>query len=38
MSDTPSPFTGTATLIRLILRRDRVRIPTWIVGVVGFTV
>jgi ABC-2 type transport system permease protein len=28
--------TGTWTLIRFILRRDRIRIPIWIVGIVGF--
>ncbi len=28
-------FTGTATLVRLILRRDRVRLPIWFVGIVG---
>jgi ABC-2 type transport system permease protein len=27
---------GTATLIRLTLRRDRIRIPAWTVGVVAF--
>ncbi len=30
------PLTGTGTLVRLALRRDRVRLPTWLVGVVGF--
>jgi ABC-2 type transport system permease protein len=29
-------FTGTRTLIRFILRRDRLRLPIWILGVVGF--
>lgn len=32
------PLAGTGGLIRLILRRDRVRIPLWIFAVVGFTV
>lgn len=31
-------FTGTAKLARLILRRDRVRIPVWIVAIVGTVV
>lgn len=30
------PLAGTAALIRLILRRDRIRIPAWTAGVVGF--
>lgn len=33
-------FTGTTTLVRLILRRDRVRLPIWvfsILGLVGFS-
>jgi ABC-2 type transport system permease protein len=30
-----SGLTGTATMIRLILRRDRLRIPLWIVGIAG---
>lgn len=29
---------GTRTLIRLILRRDRVRLPVWILGIVAMTV
>ncbi len=29
-------FKGTSTLIRFMLRRDRVRIPLWIAGIVGF--
>ncbi len=29
-------YAGTATLARLALRRDRVRLPLWLVGVVGF--
>jgi ABC-2 type transport system permease protein len=29
-------LTGTGTLVRLALRRDRVRLPAWLVGVVGF--
>lgn len=32
-----SRFTGTATLVRLILRRDRVRLPVWVVSLVGLT-
>ncbi len=28
-------FTGTPTLVRLILRRDRVRLPVWVVSIVG---
>jgi len=28
-------FAGTWTLIKLILRRDRVKLPIWIVGIVG---
>jgi ABC-2 type transport system permease protein len=31
-------LTGTWTLIRFILRRDRVRLTIWIVGIVGFFV
>ncbi|MFX0537692.1 ABC transporter permease [Ornithinimicrobium sp. Y1847] len=34
------PFTGTGHLIRLILRRDRIRLPLWIFGItatVGFS-
>lgn len=31
-----SALTGTATLIRFILRRDRVRVPVWIAAIVGF--
>ncbi len=30
-----APFTGTRHLIRLILRRDRIRLPVWLVGVGG---
>jgi len=30
-------FAGTANLVRFILRRDRVRIPIWILALVGFT-
>ncbi len=36
----PDRFTGTATLVRLVLRRDRIRLPIWvlsIVGLVGFS-
>lgn len=29
-------LTGTWTLIRFILRRDRIRLPIWIIGIVGF--
>ena len=29
-------LTGTGTLIRFILRRDRWRLPIWILGIVGF--
>lgn len=32
---TPDGFAGTAALVRLALRRDRVRIPVWVLGVVG---
>lgn len=28
-------FAGTGSLVRLALRRDRVRIPVWVVGIVG---
>ena len=31
-------FTGTWTLARFVLRRDRVRIPVWLLGVTGFVV
>jgi ABC-2 type transport system permease protein len=31
-----SAFSGTGTLIRFMLRRDRIRIPLWIAGIVGF--
>ena len=31
-------FAGTATLTRFFLRRDRIRIPIWMVGVVGLVV
>lgn len=31
-------FTGTGTLLRLMLRRDRVRIPLWIGGIALFSV
>ena len=33
-------FTGTLALVRLVLRRDRVRLPVWLVaqiGLVGFS-
>jgi ABC-2 type transport system permease protein len=33
-----SAFTGTGILIRFILRRDRLRLPIWIIGIVGFFV
>lgn len=29
---TPGPFTGTGTLVRFMLRRDRVRLPAWLAG------
>ena len=30
-----TPFTGTRHLVRLILRRDRIRLPLWLVGLGG---
>ncbi|QIK65527.1 hypothetical protein G7072_03480 [Nocardioides sp. HDW12B] len=36
----PDRFTGTLALVRLVLRRDRVRLPVWLgaqVGLVGFS-
>jgi len=30
-----TPFTGTRHLVRLILRRDRIRLPLWVVGLGG---
>ncbi len=33
---TAGALAGTGTLVRLVLRRDRVRLPLWLVGVVGF--
>ena len=30
-----SPFTGTRHLLRLVLRRDRLRLPLWLVGLGG---
>lgn len=30
-----TPFTGTRHLLRLILRRDRIRLPVWLVGLGG---
>jgi ABC-2 type transport system permease protein len=30
-----SDLTGTASMVRLVLRRDRVRLPVWIVALVG---
>lgn len=30
-----SSLTGTVRLVRLVLRRDRVRLPAWLVGLVG---
>lgn len=33
-----SPLAGTGTLIRFILRRDRVRLPIWIGAIVLFTI
>jgi ABC-2 type transport system permease protein len=32
------PFTGTATLVRFALRRDRFRIPAWLVGITAVQV
>lgn len=29
--------TGTSALVRLILRRDRIRLPAWVLGIVGMT-
>ncbi|CAM3342076.1 ABC transporter permease [Stackebrandtia soli] len=40
-ADTPAEggvLTGTWALIRLILRRDRIRVPVWILSIVAFTV
>lgn len=34
----PGTLTGTATLVRFKLRRDRVKLPAWIAGVVLFVV
>lgn len=31
-------FTGTWTLLKLALRRDRIRLPIWIVSIVGLTI
>jgi ABC-2 type transport system permease protein len=30
-----SPYAGTATLARLVLRRDRLRLPLWLIGLGG---
>jgi ABC-2 type transport system permease protein len=30
-----APFAGAATLARLIVRRDRLRLPLWLVGLGG---
>ena len=30
-----SPFTGTRHLVRLVLRRDRLRLPLWLIGLGG---
>ena len=30
-----SAFTGTGTLVRFVLRRDRVRLSVWILALVG---
>jgi ABC-2 type transport system permease protein len=30
-----SAFTGTGTLVRLVLRRDRIKLPLWIAGLAG---
>ena len=32
-----APITGTHHLVRLILRRDRIRLPVWILGITGLT-
>jgi ABC-2 type transport system permease protein len=29
------PLTGFGTLLRLIVRRDRIRVPLWILGIAG---
>lgn len=31
-----SAFTGTGTILRLVLRRDRIRLPAWILGITAF--
>jgi len=31
-------FSGTRALVLFIFRRDRIRIPAWVLGIVGFTV
>ena len=33
---TAKDFTGTAALLRLAIRRDRVKLPIWILGISGF--
>jgi ABC-2 type transport system permease protein len=33
-----SPFTGTGSLMRFILRRDRIRIPVWLAALTLTTV
>lgn len=37
VSGRPATLAGTATVIRHILRRDRVRIPVWVTAIVVFT-
>lgn len=36
MKTRSTTLTGTGTLVRLVLRQDRVRIPVWIVAIAGF--
>lgn len=31
-----SAFTGTGTIIRLVVRRDRIKLPSWIIGIAAF--
>lgn len=37
MSATSSHFAGTRHLVRLALRRDRIRIPVWVIGIIAAT-
>jgi ABC-2 type transport system permease protein len=37
MSTSTGAFTGTRHLVRLILRRDRVRLPIWIIALTAVT-